>query len=186
MQKYVIVDVEADGPIPGPYSMVCFGAVELSFDSFKKNSWNTFYGQTKPISDAWDAEALRVSGFSREQHKDFPYPQLVINDFSKWLRNLCPKGCRPIFVSDNPAYDFQWMNYYFWKFGEGNPFGFSGRRIGDLYCGAKRDLSKNAEWKKQLRITKHTHNPIDDAIGNAEALCQILTNENFKLGGLIV
>jgi hypothetical protein len=25
--SYVMVDVEADGPIPGDYSMVCFGAV---------------------------------------------------------------------------------------------------------------------------------------------------------------
>ena len=24
---YVMVDVEADGPIPGDYSMVCFGAI---------------------------------------------------------------------------------------------------------------------------------------------------------------
>ena len=25
--SYVMVDIEADGPIPGDYSMVCFGAV---------------------------------------------------------------------------------------------------------------------------------------------------------------
>jgi hypothetical protein len=39
---YVMVDVEADGPIPGDYSMLCFGAVivEPALD-------RTFYGQCK-------------------------------------------------------------------------------------------------------------------------------------------
>jgi hypothetical protein len=32
-----------------------------------------------------------------------------------------------------------------------------------------KDASKATEWKK-FRITKHTHNPVDDAVGNAEAL----------------
>ena len=59
---YIMVDIEADGPIPGDYSMVCFGAivVEPSLD-------RTFYGKLKPISEKWIPEALQVSGFSREE-----------------------------------------------------------------------------------------------------------------------
>src|SRR5690348_1494989 len=53
---------------------------------------------------------------------------------------------------------------------DGNPFGFSGRRIGDLYCGMKMDTRLNQEWKKKYRKTSHDHNPVNDAIGNAEAL----------------
>jgi hypothetical protein len=32
--SYIMVDIEADGPIPGDYSMICFGAivVETSLD----------------------------------------------------------------------------------------------------------------------------------------------------------
>jgi hypothetical protein len=85
--------------------------------------------------------------------------------FGKWLRENS-QG-RPIFVSDNVAYDWQFINYYFHKFCGENPFGFSGRRIGDIYCGMKGDLF--AQWK-HLRKTKHTHHPVDDAKGNAEAL----------------
>jgi hypothetical protein len=48
-----------------------------------------------------------------------------------------------------------------------NPFGWSSRRIGDLYCGLVKD--SRAQWK-YLRKTKHTHHPVDDAKGNAEAL----------------
>ncbi len=41
--------------------------------------------------------------------------------------------------------------------------------IGDLYAGLVKDVSKATEWKK-YRVTAHTHNPVDDARGNAEAL----------------
>lgn len=55
-----MVDAEADGPIPGDYSMVCFGAVVVE-PSLEK----AFYGRLKPISEKWLAKALAVSGFSR-------------------------------------------------------------------------------------------------------------------------
>ena len=68
------------------------------------------------------------------------------------------------------AFDWQWINYYFHKYLGRNPFGFSARRIGDLYCGMVKDASKNYEWKKKYRKTVHDHNPVNDAKGNAEAL----------------
>jgi DNA polymerase III epsilon subunit-like protein len=160
--SYVVVDVEADGPIPAEYSMVGFGAVRFD-DTLDKS----FYGQTRPISDRFDAEALAISGFSREQHLAFDDPKVVMEKFAAWLDDQC-RG-RPIFVSDNVAFDWQFINYYFHRFLGHNPFGFSGRRIGDLYAGLVKDASKATEWKK-YRVTAHTHNPVDDARGNAEAL----------------
>jgi hypothetical protein len=74
---------------------------------------------------------------------------------------------RPVFIADNPAFDWQWINYYFHYFIGKNPFGYSARRIGDLYCGMKMNTSER--WK-QLRKTKHDHNPVNDAMGNAEVL----------------
>ena len=53
--------------------------------------------------------------------------------------------------------------------GNGNPFGHSARRIGDLFAGFSRDVTKGSAWKR-LRKTKHTHHPVDDARGNVEAL----------------
>lgn len=156
----IVVDVESDGPIPNKYSMVCFGAVIVEPTLSK-----TFYGKTKPISDKYDPEALAISGFTRKQHEAFGNPLGVMAEFSKWI-NDNSKG-RPVFISDNPAYDWQWINYYFhWYLGK-NPFGFSARRIGDLYCGMVKDVF--AKWK-HLRKTFHSHHPVDDARGNAEAL----------------
>jgi hypothetical protein len=92
--------------------------------------------------------------------------------FRGWLRNVEA----PTFISDNPAYDWQWISFYFWKYFGENPFGFSARRIGDFYAGLVGDFSKANDWKR-LRVTKHTHMPVDDAMGNYEAFQRMLAGE---------
>ncbi|MEU7894288.1 hypothetical protein AB0B45_15685 [Nonomuraea sp. NPDC049152] len=57
--------MEADGPIPGPYSMVSFGlAVAGTFDGTlfeaADPTKDTFYAELKPISDTFDPEAHRA------------------------------------------------------------------------------------------------------------------------------
>ncbi len=160
--NYIVVDIESDGPAPGEFSMVCFGAVKVD-DKLDQ----TFYGRTRPISERCLPEALAISGFTREQHLAFDDPKEVMQRFDQWLAQF--GKARPVFFSDNVAFDWQFINYYFHRFLGRNPFGFSGRRIGDLYAGLVKDLRKATEWKK-FRVTPHTHNPVDDARGNAEAL----------------
>ena len=161
--SYIMVDVEADGPIPGDYSMVCFGAVLV-----QEPLTNTFYGRLKPISEEWHPQALAVSGFSREETLAFDDPKTVMEDFALWVKKKS-KG-RPIFISDNNGFDWQFINWYFWHFTGGNPFGHSSVNLGSLYKGTVNDMSQNF---KHLRKTRHTHNPVDDAMGNAEALLQM-------------
>jgi len=158
-----VTDVESDGQIIGRHSIVCFGVVKLTPELD-----TTFYGQMMPISDQWIPSALAVSGFSREEHEMFPHPKSVMENFAKWLeKNSVGK---PVLISDNNGYDASWINYYFHVYCGKNPFGWSSRRIGDLYCGMVKDTF--AQWK-QLRVTAHTHNPVDDARGNAEALLKM-------------
>lgn len=168
MKQFIVVDCESDGPCPGTdmYSLVCFGMVVVN-----SNLDKTFYGKTRPISEKWQPDALAVSGFSREQHQKFDEPEKVFREAKEWLK-INVKG-NPVFVSDNVAYDWQWINYYFHKYTGSNPFGFSGRRIGDIYSGLYKDMS--AKWK-HLKKTRHDHNPVNDAIGNAEALRHIVTS----------
>lgn len=161
--SFISIDVEADGPIPGKYSMVSFGAVVVEGDLSK-----TFYGKVKPISDEWIPDALAVSGHSRKEHEQFEDSVKVMKEFVQWIKDNS-KG-KATMISDNPAFDWQWINYYLWMFAEENPLGHSARRLGDLYCGLVGDASKNFEMKKKLRKTKHTHHPVKDAKGNAECL----------------
>lgn len=169
--SYFSVDIEADGPTPGLYSMISFGAVLVEPDLNK-----TFYAEIKPISDRWVPEALAVSGFTREQTLEFVEPLTALTRFEEWISKNT-KG-RPIFIADNPGFDFAFVNYYFHAFLGRNPFGFSSRRIGDLYCGMKLDAF--ARWK-HMRETRHSHNALDDAKGNAEAIIK-MQNMGLKMG----
>jgi hypothetical protein len=160
---YIMVDVEADGPIPGDYSMICFGAIVV-----KENLDKTFYGRLRPVSEKWVPEALAVSGFSREETLGFDDPATVMEGFAAWMKDNA-KG-RPLFVSDNNGFDWQFINWYFWRFTGANPFGHSSTNLGSLYKGLVKDTFQNF---KHLRRTPHTHHPVDDAKGNAEALLEM-------------
>lgn len=170
-----VVDVESDGPIPYDYSMVCFGVVYID-DEEKLNK--TFYAKTAPLENAlYNPEALAISGFTREEHLKFPCPKTAMTNFNDWIKKVNIKG-RPIAMSDNIAYDWQWINWYFHHFLGTNPFGYSGRRISDLYCGLVKDM--RAPWK-HLRKTVHDHNPVNDAKGNAEAFLHLKNKLGLKL-----
>ena len=75
--------------------------------------------------------------------------------------------------SDNPAFDWQFVNGLMWQHFGSNRLGFSMRRIGDFYAGMQHNVRASSKWKK-LRTGKHTHNALDDARGNAGALKKIL------------
>jgi hypothetical protein len=149
----IFVDVEATGISPASGVMTEFGAVEYT-------SRETFHGvlfESKPSDDnpAIPVVTGRVFDIG-----------IIMTQFDEWLTKVS-KG-RPTFVSDNPAYDFQWVNYYFDRYLGRNPFGYSGRRISDFWAGLNNDWSKTQSWKR-FRVTPHDHNPVNDAMGNVEA-----------------
>lgn len=169
---YIMVDIEADGPIPGDYSMVSLGAVIVE-PGFPR----TFYAQLRPISERWVPEALAVSGHTREETLAFEDAQTAMDRFARWTTEQCPR--RRIFISDNNGFDWQFVNWYFHHFLGRNPFGFSSQNLGSLYKGLVKDTTKTFKY---LRKTRHSHHPVDDAKGNAEALLAMQAL-GLKMGG---
>lgn len=160
--SYIMVDVEADGPAPGLYSMASFGAVVV-----RDGLEDTFYSDVlKPLDGAdWIQEALNVS---KIKHDDMLYGKNILSvmiEFNDWLQRVANGD--PKFVSDNNGFDWSFINYYCWKFLGSNPFGHSSTNMGSMYKGLIKTTKKNF---KRLRRTKHSHHPVDDAMGNAEAL----------------
>lgn len=169
--SYIMVDIESDGPIPGDYSMICFGAVVV-----EAGLERTFYGQLRPISEKFIPEALAVSGFSRAETLAFPEAESVMRSFAEWLASISKD--RLMFISDNNGFDWQFINWYFHHFLGKNPFGFSSTNLGSLYKGMAKDTFVTF---KHLRRTKHTHHPVDDAKGNAEALLVMKEEMGLKI-----
>lgn len=147
----IFVDVEANGPCPGCGEMTEFGAVH-----YESEEW--FY-----------ADLRQSKGKEKE----------VFQDFADWLVKMV--GAQPVFVSDNPAFDWQWCNWGFHHYLGRNPFGWSARRISDYFAGLTGNFWDSQRWKR-WRITKHDHNPYHDALGNVQAFKRIERDKDIIRG----
>ena len=156
---WVLVDCEARGASPVNGTMTEFGAVHY-------DSRETFHGRL--FEGLPDPEHPVVPIVGKRIATDWE----VATDLTEWLRKLFGNG-RVVLVSDNPAYDFMWVAGMFDRAALPNPFGHSGRRIGDFWAGMHGSWSDTQGWKR-FRRTPHDHNPVNDAMGNAEALEHVL------------
>lgn len=172
-RTHFVLDVESDGPCPGLYNMISFGLSSV---------WEpekTFSRIVLPVAEDGIPAARNVSGISYEKQIELGMNTAdAVRESLEWMKETVSKyGIedlkRVTIWSDNPAYDWQFWNYSWALSGQPNPAGFSARRIGDLWAGYKTDPLNTNSWKK-LRRTAHTHDPADDARGNAEALGQII------------
>jgi hypothetical protein len=174
--RLFLVDVESTGPSPANSVMTEFGVVD-----FESRAW--FHGHIWDFVPTPNIPALPIAtelnvGFTSStsgKRIDFTgnLAQLALyTTLEGWLG-----AERAVFVSDNPGWDFMWMAYGFDSVGLTNPFGHSSRRIGDFAAGLAGNWKQQTKWKS-LRETRHTHNPVDDAMGNAEALEKLLKEAN--------
>lgn len=176
--KYIVVDIEADGPIPGDNSMLSLGACTLDEPE------QTFYVELRPIqfarSNAETEKWLKEHGLDRNKLKvtgRFPVPAMEF--FDTWLTNVA-NGDRLRFVSDNAAFDSMFVFWYLHHFLERNQFGFSAISLTSLYAGIAGDIKQSSDYKK-WRSIEHSHNALDDARGNAIALRTMIAKGLIKL-----
>ncbi len=181
---YFSADVETDGPIPGPYSILSFALVYAgTFDGnlFRrpKDYGQTFYRELKPISESFEAEALRVNGLSREKlTREGELPERVMTDATRWIRDVAGVGT-PVMVAYPLSFDWTFLYWYFIRFSaEGSPFGHS--RCFDIKTAfavkayvpmAEAGLSHVFPPIRPNR--SHTHNALDDAIEQAEIFANV-------------
>ncbi len=181
MKKEVLisVDIEADGPIPGDYSMISLGACLVEDPNIG------FYKELKPISHKYDQGALSVSGLDRHAlvTKGADARQ-TMKDFADWLMGVCDNEGRPVFVAFNATFDWMFVHWYFIHFLGRDPFGISGWDIKAYYAGLMKKLlwsetAKQKLEKKFLSAKPHTHNALDDAREQAEIFSRLRDEANL-------
>lgn len=184
VDAYFSADVETDGPIPGPFSMLSFAIVYAgSFDGQRfqrpKNYDRTFYRELKPISSEFQEEALKVNGLDRNRLcKEGQAPEKVMTDACRWVKDSC-KGTNPVLVAYPLSFDWSWLYWYFVRFSaEGSPFGYS--RCFDIKTAlavkGRIPISRagRARLDPSLGSSRaHTHHAIGDAIEQAEIFANI-------------
>lgn len=164
----IFVDCEAYGGAPVTGQLTEFGAVAYP-------KLDTFHGIIVPSIPDSNNPAVPMRNYDMSEDEIHRAELMAFDNFHHWLSYICGNE-RPVFVSDNVAFDWQWINHGFHKHQGDNPFGHSGRRISDFYAGLTGEWRNTQKWK-HLRITKHDHNPVHDALGNAEAFRRIMAGE---------
>lgn len=193
---YISLDVEADGPIPGPYSMSSFGAAvsgSLSKDGtverFSPTEENTFYTELKPISDDFIPEAAAVSGLDRaELIANGEDPTQAMNRFYDWVKQMQENynASGAVIVGYPVVYDWLWLYWYLISFSEqGSPFGHSRAVDAKTTYSVKGkalliDSVKSRMPKHLMSKRPHTHNGLDDAIEQGEMYMNLVEWEGKK------
>jgi hypothetical protein len=119
MRKYISVDIESSGPIPGEYSLLTIGACLVDDDS------TTFAASLKPLNRNAVPEAMSVSGLSLDELERTGQPPAdAMAAFGEWIAQATQDGTKAVFVGLNAPFDWSFVNYYFHRFVGDNPFGF--------------------------------------------------------------
>ena len=181
---YFSADVETDGSIPGPRSMLSFALVVAGrFDGehFERPSDydDAFEIELRPIAEAWDPEALRVSGLDRERLlREGADPAVAMSAAAEWVRQRAGDAT-PVLVAYPLSFDWTWLYWYFERFAEGgSPFrhsrGFDLKTAFAVKAGRPLSASGRESLPPELRSKRpHTHRAIDDAIEQAEIFANL-------------
>ena len=174
---YVSTDVEADGPIPGPNSMLSFGSAAFRAD---KTMVSTFSANLELLPGAagdpktmeWWATQPEAWAATRRDARD---PKAAMVDYVKWLKALPGK---PVFVGFPAAYDFMFVYWYLIRFAGESPFSHSALDIKTLVMAALgtdyRESVKRNMPTAWFGDTPHNHVALDDAIGQGILFCNAL------------
>ncbi|GLZ03978.1 hypothetical protein Acsp03_14440 [Actinomadura sp. NBRC 104412] len=174
---YIAVDVEADGPIPGPYSMISLGMAVVGRPDLR------FYSELRPISDDFVPKALAVSGLDRDRLlREAPPAEEAMAAAAKWINGLRSEG-RPVFLAGPAVFDGMFVHWYFMRFLGKSPFSASGAGI-DLRSywmglqGCEWVSTRKSIIKQKLGVEgyPHTHHAGEDAAELAAVFEAILAS----------
>jgi hypothetical protein len=174
---YVSTDIEADGPIPGPHSMLSIGAAAFRED---KTLLSTFSANLDLLPGAV-GEAKTMEWWTSQPEawaatrKETRPPAVVMLDYVNWVKGLPGK---PVFVGYPASYDFMFVYWYMIRFTGASPFSHSALDIKTLAMAALgkgyRDSTKRNMPKEWFDKLPHSHVAVDDAIGQGVLFCNAL------------
>jgi 3' exoribonuclease, RNase T-like len=177
---YVSTDVETDGPIPGPHSMLSFGSAAYLPD---KTLVATFSANLDTLPGALgDPQTMEWWKSQPEAWKacreNLQPPEVAMKKYVSWLHEL---PWRPVFVAYPAGFDFTFIYWYLIRFAGESPFSHSALDI-KTYAMAKlgkpyRESTKRNMPKKWFDALPHTHKALDDAIEQGALFCNMLNDD---------
>lgn len=182
IEIYVSTDVETDGPIPGPHSMLSFGSAAYLAD---KTLVGTFSANLETLPEAtadprtlawWKTQPAAWAACRRNLRR----PEEAMKEYVEWLKAL---PGTPVFVGYPVVFDYMFIQWYLIRFAGESPFSFVGLDIKTLawtMLGTSfRETVKSKMPERWFDDLPHTHEALDDAKEQGALFCNILA-EHLK------
>lgn len=185
-EVYISCDIESDGPIPGPHSMLSMGAA--AFDA-SGELLSTFEANLLPLEGAtghpdtmkwWETQAEAWAAATCNQQK----PEEVMQAFAAWVEEI---PGTPVFVGYPAGFDFMFVYWYLIRFWGRSPFSFSAIDMKTYAMAVLRKDFRQTTKKTMPRhwfafSGKHTHKALDDAIEQGSLFIEMLKDNLNRKG----
>jgi len=194
VRKYISLDVETSGSVPGLYNMMSVGAVVVG------DLERQFYSELKPLNYNYDLEAMKIGSLGLkcidmslpefnpsnslfnprmvlQRLKEYgESPEEGITRLRNWIKSEA-SGCEPVLLTDVQPFDGNFIMWYFSKFlpDLSNPFGYKGVNIDVLYRGITRNMESNLRDLGIIDDRKTPHNSLDDALFQGKLAEKVLS-----------
>jgi len=188
---YFSVDVETDGPIPGPYSLLTFALVAIGkYDGqkFTRVEPTSFTARLRPISEMFEPEALRVNGLDREAlFREGDEPAVAMTKAARWIKATAGEYT-PILVAYPLGFDWAWLYWYFVRYSaSGVPFkhsgGFDIKTAFAVKSGLPLCEARKSTMPSDLRgVEAHKHEALADAVEQGEIFARLFSWRSCPAG----
>jgi hypothetical protein len=182
-EVYISTDVETDGPIPGPHSMLSFASAAFLRD---KTLVDTFTVNLKTLPGA-SGDPGTMNWWRQHPEKwtaartDLQEPESAMRRYVEWIQKL---PGRPVFVAYPAGFDFLFVYWYLIRFAGESPFSFSALDIKSyamaLLKSEYREAVKRNMPRRWFENQPHTHIALDDAIEQGYLFCNMLAENRDK------
>jgi hypothetical protein len=174
---YISTDVETDGPIPGPHSMLSIGAAAYTAD---KRLLSTFSANLETLPDAMGHPETMAWWTTQPEawaacRSDLEAPEAAMKRYVEWIESLEGK---PVFVAYPVGFDFLFAYWYLMRFVGRSPFSHSAL---DMKTFAMAVLRKDYRASTKRNMPRHwfderphSHVALDDAIEQGALFCNML------------
>jgi hypothetical protein len=178
---YLSTDVESDGPIPGPHSMLSFASAAYTPDkrlvsTFSANLHTLPGAAGHPATLRFWAENPAAWEACRQDPEE---PAVAMARYLAWVKGLAG---RPVFVAYPAGYDFLFVYWYLMRFVGESPFSHSALDIKTfamaMLRGEYRDAVKRNMPRRWFDELPHTHVALDDAIEQGALFCNMLAENH--------
>ncbi len=174
---YISTDVETDGPIPGPHSMLSLGSAAYTADkhlvsTFSANLETLPEASAHPKTAEWWATQPQAWAACRT---GLEAPPAAMARYVTWIRGLEGK---PVFVAYPAGFDFLFVYWYLIRFVGESPFSHSALDVKSFAMAVLktdyREATKRNMPKRWFDKLPHSHVALDDAIEQGALFCNML------------